>query len=151
MENILNMILSKESPEKILNFIDEFKNKIKTKFKPEEIALPVSINKPLNQYGNVQHIVASRFANEKHNEGIKSGDKVKMIFIKGEHPTIAFKEHMPKGYEIDYDNMIRRIVDLKIEPIFRSLNWEYNKSNKLKLNVTTSQRTLFEIKQSKDL
>lgn len=136
MKKILHMVLDKEPPEKIMKFIEDFKNKIKSEFKPEEIGLPVSINKPLNQYGNVQHIRAARLANERHKEGIRAGDKVKMIFIKGEDKVIAFKDKMPKGYEIDYDNMIRRIVDLKIEPIFKSLNWEYKKEEKSKILYT---------------
>ena len=127
MKKLLHMVLEKENKDKIIKFISDFKTKIKEgEFKPEELGIPVSINKPLNQYHNEMHIRACRLANEKHKEGIKSGDKVKMIFIKGEHDVIAFKDKMYKGYEIDYDNIIRRVIDLKIEPIFRSLGWEYD-------------------------
>lgn len=133
MDKVLNMVLDKEPPEKIFKLVEEFKLKIRNgEFKAEELGLPVGINKPLDQYGNVMHIRASRLANEKHNEGIKVGDKVKYVFIKGENNVIAFKEKMPKGYEIDYENMIRRIIDLKIEPIFKSLNWIYGNRNIIK-------------------
>ena len=130
MKKILNMVIDKEQPEKVMKFADDFKQKIKNKeFTAEQLGLPVSVNKALDKYQNQMHIRASRYANEKHNEGIKSGDKIKYIFIKGDQDVIAFKEKMPKGYEIDYDNMIRRIVTLKVEPIFNSLNWEYNQNS----------------------
>jgi DNA polymerase elongation subunit (family B) len=125
MKQILHMVLDKEPPEKVMKFIQDFKDKIRREFTPEQIGLPVSINKPLNKYHNEMHVRAARLANE-HGEGIRVGDKIKMVFIKGENNVIAFKEKMPEGYEIDYDNMIRRLVDLKIRPIFASLNWDYD-------------------------
>jgi len=124
VRKILNMVLEKVPPEKVARYVKNFTSKIKNgEFTPEELGLPVSINKSLDKYQNQMHIRASRLANRLHNEGIRSGDKIKYIFIKGEHDVIAFKDKMPKGYEIDYDNMVRRIVTLKIEPIFNSLNW----------------------------
>ena len=88
------------------------------------------------------HIRAARLANERHKEGIRVGDKIKMVFIKGEDDVIAFKDKMPSDYEIDYDNMIRRIVDLKIEPIFKSLNWDIKKKKSRKSYIQTHQKTL---------
>ncbi|MCH7534165.1 MAG: ribonuclease H-like domain-containing protein [Bacteroidetes bacterium] len=133
LKKILHMVLDKEPPERVMKFVEDFKEKIRGgHFKPEELAFPIGINKALDQYGNVMHIRACRLANKLHNENIKSGDKVKYIFIKGENDVIAFKEKMPKGYKLDYDNIIRRIVNLKIEPIFRSLNWRYNNDQIIK-------------------
>lgn len=132
LKNVLEMILEKDSPEKVRKYVEDFKENIKSgKFKPEEIAFPVGINKNLKDYENVIHIRASRLANKRHNEGIKKGDKIKWIYIKDdEDNVIAFKKKLPKEYKIDYDEMIRRIVDLKIEPIFRSLNWSYTEKHK---------------------
>ena len=134
LKKVLHMVLEKEQPDKVMRFVSDFREKIKQgKFTPEQLGLPVSINKALDKYQNQIHIRASRLANDKHNENIRSGDKVKYIFIKGEHDVIAFKDKMPKGYKIDYDNMIRRIVNLKVEPIFSSLNWNYEKEAFIKV------------------
>lgn len=145
LKKLLHMVIEKVPPEKVFRYVNNFKQKIREgKFTAEELALPVGINKPLEQYKNVMHIRASRLANELHNEHIKAGDKVKYIFVKGEHDVIAFKEKMHKGYELDYDNIIRRLVDLKIEPIFKSLNWKYDKKDTFinNKNLTTIQLTL---------
>ena len=29
------------------------------------------------------------------------------------------------GYEINYDLMVKRIVDMKVTSLYKSLNWEY--------------------------
>lgn len=148
LNKILEMILDKESPEEIYKYVQNFKDKIKNKeYTPEQLGIPMSINKPINSYtGNVMHIRASKLANERHKEGIRSGDKVKVIFVQPKEPklngqdnVIAFKTKMPKGYELDYDRIINRLVDLKAEPMFRSLGWEYQleKPKKLKREKDT--------------
>ena len=147
IKELLNMIFDKKEFEEVKKFVDDFKDKIRNEFTPEQIGLPIGINRPLNQYRNEIHARASRLANVKYNENIQSGDKIKYIYIKGENNVIAFKEKMHKGYEIDYDNMIRRIVDLKVEPIFRSLGWEYQ-NKKVKKEVLTGiykQKVLWQI------
>ena len=131
------MILDKEHPEKVKKYVDDFRNKIKNEeFTPEQLALPVGINKALEKYGNVIHVRASRLANKRHNEGIRSGDKIKWIYIRDdpEDNVIAFKKKLRKEYKVDYDEMMRRIITLKIDPIFKSLNWEEKVNTNHSLN-----------------
>ena len=47
------------------------------------------------------------------------------LYVKNSDRVIGFKadNYMWKGYEIDYKLMIRRIVDLKVGPLFDSLGW----------------------------
>ncbi len=125
MKNVLEMILKKTEKEKIDNYINMFKSNIRGgMYQPEEIALPISITKNLDKYGNQIHARAARKANELHKSNIKSGDKIKYVYLK-KGDVIAFKNYLWDGYEIDYDKMIRRIVDLKIGPIYEGLGWEY--------------------------
>jgi len=137
MKKILSMVIDQVDPNEVMKYADDFKEKIKTGyFTPEELGLPVGINKALEKYQNQIHVRAARLGNERHNENIRAGDKIKWLYIKGEHNVIGFKDKMPKGYEIDYDNMVRRLVTLKVEPIFNSLNWGYNKKT-IDLKQTT--------------
>jgi DNA polymerase I len=130
MNEVLKMICYEKSQEEINDFIRDFKFDIIHKYSPEEIGLPISITKPLNKYANQIHAVASRVANEKHKAQIEQGDKIKYIYIKEPERVVAWKSYktMPKGYTIDFDKMIRRIVDLKIGPLFTSLGWDYEYS-----------------------
>ena len=128
VKNVLKMICYEKPKQEIDKYVADFKQKVKTEFTPEQIGLPIGITKPLNQYANQIHARASRLANEKHNAQIQSGDKIKYIYVKGEDNVIAFKSDkwMWDGYEVDYDQMIRRIVDLKIGPLYDGLGWEYS-------------------------
>ncbi len=128
MRNVLKMICDEKTKEEIDKYVCEFKEKIRTEFTAEQIALPIGLSKSVSSYKNVPiHIRATKLANEKHNAQIQSGDKIKYIYVKGENNVIAFKSEkwMWDGYEIDYDQMIRRIVDLKIGPLYEGLGWDY--------------------------
>ncbi len=88
----------------------------------------MGITKPLLSYKNLPiHVRASKLANEKHDAQIQSGDKVKYIYVYGKDNVIAFKadKWLWAGYEIDYNKMIIRIVDMKIGPLYEGLGWEY--------------------------
>jgi len=126
-KEVLGMILYEKSKEEIDIFIEDFKNKIRTdKFEIEDISFPISISKPLESYGNQIHAKAARYANQKHDAGIKQGDKIKYIFVI--HPdvkVVAFKDYFYGGYRINYDKLIYRMVDLKIGPIYEQLGWQY--------------------------
>jgi DNA polymerase I len=128
LKEVLRMISYDYSQTDIMKYIDEFKNKIKSEYTPEQIGLPISITKPLEQYGNQIHAKAARLANQRHDAGITMGDKIKYLYVKGECRIIAFKSsrYMWDGYNIDFDKMTRRIVDMKIGPIFESLGWKHN-------------------------
>jgi DNA polymerase I len=129
MNDILKMICYDEKEEIIKVFIEQFKEQIRNgTLTPEEIGLPISITKPLNEYANQIYAKAARLANHLYNAQIQQGDKIKYVFLQNNPAkVIAFKSHksMWDGYEIDYNQMIRRIVDLKIGPLFESLGWNY--------------------------
>lgn len=147
LKRILEMVVYEYPKDDIDDYIEEFKNKIRNEFKVKEIALPKGISKKLSEYGNNMHVRAARVANERHDADIRKGDKIKYVFIKNDtENVIAFKTdgEMWNGYTIDYDNMIRRIVDMKVGPIYRSLDWNYNytiiEKSKMKKEVPLSKK-----------
>jgi DNA polymerase elongation subunit (family B) len=87
------------------------------RFERESLGIPISITKDLKDYHNEIHAKAARLANQKFNLNILKGDKIKYIFVLGDDRVIAYKDKIPVEYEIDYDNVIRRIVDLKVQPL----------------------------------
>jgi len=133
LDDVLKMIVENKTKEEIMLFIQEFERKLRTEIPPEEIAIPIGISKHLHLYTNQIHARASRLANERHNAGIQSGDKIKYIYVKNRDGVIAFKSegYLWDEYQVDYDKMIRRIINLKIGPIFDSLGWSHNYTTKL--------------------
>lgn len=133
IDDILKMIVWETDKQEIEKFIEEFKVKIQTEFTPEQIAIPIGISKPLHKYTNQIHAKAARLGNQKHNLQIQSGDKIKYIYVKNNDRVIGFKSegYMPDGYQVDYKMMIRRLVDLKVGPLFDSLGWNNKYVSKL--------------------
>lgn len=139
LEKILRMIVYENKEEEINKFIEDFKFKIRSGvISPEDLGIPISITKDLNKYANQIHAKASRISNIKHNMNILSGDKIKYLFVLEPEKVIAFKTKFPEGYHIDYENIIRRIINLKVEPLFRSLGWDYEIPGKVK-QIKTKQ------------
>jgi DNA polymerase, archaea type len=125
IKDILKMIVYEYPKEEVDAHVKVFKDKIKNKeVSIEDLSFPVGISKPLEDYGNTIHVRAAKNANERHNAQIKQGDKIKYVFVK-ECGVIAFKEYMWDGYTIDYDKITRRIIDMKIGPLYESLGWNY--------------------------
>jgi len=127
--DLFNLILEKAPKSQVIAFVNEFKRRIREEFSPEQIALPLSISKNFYDYKNVPiHIRAVSNANRYHNANFTSGDKARYIFIKKEKAkcndnVIAFKDKLWDGYVVDYDKMIQRIVDNKVDTIFEALGW----------------------------
>ena len=130
---VLKMIAYERPEQEVQDYVENFRESLKTDFTAEQMGIPIGISKDLEAYANVIHARAARNANEKHNAGIKAGDKIKYVYIKHPLRVMAFKtdKYMPEGYEIDYHLMIRRLVDLKISPVFQSLGWPYAHSIKI--------------------
>lgn len=144
LKEVLRKIVYKEKYEDIYKYVIDFKNDIKMgKYNAEEVGIPISITKPLIKYANQIHARASRIANEKHKANIQVGDKIKYIYVKN-GDVIAFKRFIYDGYLIDYEKMVRRIIDLKVGPIFDSLNWHYDydiiKGNKREKEVPLERK-----------
>lgn len=130
-KQIFDMVLNKKSRQEVEAYVEDFKNKIKKGFTADEIGIPTGISKHLSNYKYTPiHIRAVINANKHHNAHFAGGDKVKYVYVKKVPQgipfdnVIAFKNKLWDGYEIDEKEMIRRIVDLKVEPIYEALGWE---------------------------
>lgn len=146
LNQVLKLIVWEKDKNEIDDYINDFKTKIKTEFTPEQIALPTTITKPLDKYKNQIHARASRLANQKHKADIKQGDKIKYLYINHIDKVIAFKTdgYLWDGYQVNYDRMSRRIVDMKVAGIYDSLGWRHN------FQVKTSNKKV-KIKLLKDI
>lgn len=153
LKEVYRMISYECSQEDIMKYIEEFKVKIKTEFTPEQIGLPISITKQLSEYGNQIHVKAARLANKKENAGIRRGDKIKYLYIIGPDRVHAFKSnsYMSDGYQIDYEKMTKRIVDMKVGPLFDSLGWKHNYTSKISKNKKEEYIELADILKQKEL
>jgi len=140
-ERILDKILNRATKQEILKFVEEEKQRIKT-LDIEEIAFPCKIQN--RQYKNIPIFIRaynnSRLVNP--NFKVERGELFYYIFVKNygfdkdnkEINVLAFtskdKDFIDKN-RIDYDEMIRRNIDNKVEDIFEAMNWTTVNKNKL--------------------
>lgn len=94
----------------------------------EELGIPTPLNRPINEYtSNLPVVRGVDYSNSELGLDIQVGEKVKLIYVKGNDKTdvIAFRElkELPKGIVIDYTKHIDESVKKKMDKIFSSLGW----------------------------
>lgn len=157
-KEVFKLILNKSDESIVTKYILEFIDKFKTL--KEEIGIPIGVTKELDSYKNVPiHIRACRLSNKRHGTKFKSGDKIKYVYVNKVperfefENVIAFKDNIWKGYEIDYDRMIERLIRMKVETIYDSLGWdlEFMKQYCITYNrkkyINDNSKNLFEFKE----
>ena len=100
-----------------------------------EIAINVGLSKDIDGYKKDKlpvYVRGAVYANKFLNAEIKGGDKVKQLWVRkvpGYPPTnvicVLDETQVPKGTIVDYDELIRSTIYLKIESILKvlDLNW----------------------------
>lgn len=97
------------------------------------LALPNSLNQPLEEYENTQTARACRFSNEHLDGDWGVGDDPWISFIDrteyGEPNTdviaLSWDEEIPEGYELDYEKTIERALISPLEPILDEVGWDF--------------------------
>lgn len=130
-KKLFELVLDGKGKGEILKYIEDFKRRIREEFTPEQIALPIGISK--ENYKNTPiHIRAVSNANRYHNANLSRGDRIKYLYVKSgkcKDNVIAFKDRLWEGYEVDYDKMVERIIDNKVDIIFEALGWNRKSRN----------------------
>jgi DNA polymerase elongation subunit (family B) len=124
LKKIYSMILKGVKIEEINDYVKDFIAKIRVVL-PEEIALPTTIKKPLSEYkGNSIHVAGARYWNKYFYPKIIEGSKIKYLYVtvlNGNNYDQTYVislpegETLPQGFAIDYDKMIDRLVNMKID------------------------------------
>ncbi|NCD06440.1 MAG: hypothetical protein EOL97_09995, partial [Spirochaetia bacterium] len=92
------------------------------KYSYDDLAIPTPLNKPINEYTtNLPIVRAVEYSNNELELDIRVGEKIKMIYVKGNSKTdvIGYREmkDLPKVI-LDYDYHIKEAVTSKMERIF---------------------------------
>lgn len=136
MNTILEMILNDKNKETIKRYINKEIKKIENKeYTYEELGIPKGISKDFSKYKVVNPTIRGAKYSSRHlNLTFEVGDKPKFLYIKSV-PTkyahtnvICFfnNEDIPKGFEIDYDLMIDKIIRMKLEKLLEAIGINYN-------------------------
>lgn len=133
-KEIFKMVLYGEPKEKILKRLRAVRNKIaRGKYKPEEIAIPQGMSKPVWEYKkNIPiHVRGAIYYNKFFGGNIKQ-EKVKYIYVKDSPPglpktyVVSFVDKCPDGFVFDWEKMAKLLIDDKFSSLFDSLGWDIN-------------------------
>jgi len=157
-EQVLQMILTDKSKDEVLNYLKEIDRKIRNSETPaEEYAFPKGISMNLYEYGVTKEdeegnsrktgtppvVRGCRYSNKYLGTRFSKGSKPKWMYVKSvpkgypETDVISFEHELPDGFVPDYDIMIDKGINKKIESIFESAG--FGKLPKL----DSTQQTLF--------
>ena len=122
LKNFYTMILKeRKSVSELRKYSEDFKKKLR-EVPIDDIGLPMGITKPLDQYkGNSVHITGIRYWNKHYYPKIEGICKIKYFYLKNSEShviSVPDGEKFPKELHLDYDRMIERLVDMKVEKVF---------------------------------
>lgn len=141
--NLIKMILDGNSRKEIRQFLYDAKQQVR-KLSLEDIGVPASINKPINQYKVLtMSLRAARWSNKHLRTDFGHGSKFLIIFVKrvpkeytgtnGEDDTdivaIDFGETLSRRFEIDYEEHTKRCVDSMTKSIEKGFNLHEKESS----------------------
>lgn len=134
--NLIKMILEGKDRMEIKQYIEsEIKAVKKGKYSIFELAIPVRITKPFDEYKvRAIHIRATEYSNDYLGTNFGVGSKPRWVYVRSvpegffKTDAIALVRGMkiPEGFKPDYDKIIYNTLKNKIEPLMQlvGLRWE---------------------------
>jgi len=147
-KTLLEMILRNNPKQEIIDYVKDIINNIKTK-SYTDIAIPVKFEKSLDEYKtNIPRVRGAKWSNINLNTNYNAGNKVLMLYTKGESDCVCFEDDYQmqkvlkeKNIKIDYAKMIDKLIIMKIRRIFETLNWDVE-VNKMVASYLNNNKTL---------
>lgn len=138
---VYNKILEFKTKEEVYKLLIEKSKKIRD-VPLEDIGITIRLGKNLDEYAtNTQHSRAAKYSEKYLNKGFSRLDYVKIFFVKSvpkgfpKTDVIALSDGdtLPKGFVIDYERTLRRLVEMKLDDIFKILGWSFDETRGQKL------------------
>ena len=132
------MVFSEQKEDDMITYLKDMANKIKNREIPdEECGFPKEMSKELKEYGiskirngklckvGVPPVVeASRYSMKYLGMKFGKNSKPKWTFVKSPPPGypktkyVAFDTKYPEGFILDYDEILRHMLNMKLDGIF---------------------------------
>lgn len=150
---LISKILHGCSDIQAYDFVFELVNKMnKGEFNVEQIALPIKLNKPIEEYKvrNCPKLRAVRFSNKNLGTQFRAGQKFKMIYVNMvDTDVVAFEDESQLTSIIKFLDvyvMLDKIIFQKVKPLFDVMQWSrlyYDLLSRSK-NLVKKQSTLLD-------
>lgn len=131
---VINRILDGQGFEEVSEYVKDIVDSIEAMdIDLSEVALPKSLNQPLEEYGNTPAARACRFSNEHFGSNWIEGSDPWMIYISETPPmtpktdviALGWDEEIPEGYELDMNKTLERALERPLKPILDDIGWSF--------------------------
>lgn len=131
---VIRRILMGQGFDEISEYIRGLIDDVKTGEMPlYHIALPKTLNKAVDEYGNTPAARAARFSNQYLDGNWSEGDDPWMYYIESNPPmtpstdviALNWDEEIPVDYEVDYNKHFERALKAPLKPILDEVGWRY--------------------------
>lgn len=149
---IIKMVLNERSFDEVSDYLQEEIEKVRQASAIDEIGIPKSISKPLDEYPNGPRVRAAQHSNEYLGSEFGPGDTYWMFYA-ARVPTgiegtdvfgVEWNEEIPSGYEIDEEKTITKSFESALEPIIEEVGWTFSELRSGKQAQAAEEGTGFE-------
>ncbi len=128
---VLKMILQGKTKDDVIEYLKDKYDKIVNRVVPdEEVGFPTRIKENLLKYRSKGPIIkGALYSNKYLGTRFGQGSKPKFIYIKNvprgypDTEVLAYEKHIPEGFIPDWDKVTKRIFQMKLDEIFKSVGW----------------------------
>lgn len=136
---VINKILAGDEFQEVSEYVQDLISQIENReMELYKIALPKSINQPLEEYGNTQSARAARFSNDNLDATWTKGDDPWLYFVRKTPPmtpgtdviALDWDEELPEGFELDLNKIFDRALKGPLSPILSEVGWKWTELKK---------------------
>jgi len=128
---VLKMILQGKTKDDVIEYLKDKYDKIINRLVPdEEVGFPTRIKESLLKYKSKGPVIkGALYSNKYLGTRFGQGSKPKFIYIKNvprgypDTEVLAYEKHIPEGFIPDWDKVTKRIFQMKLDEIFKSVGW----------------------------
>jgi DNA polymerase elongation subunit (family B) len=131
---VINRILGGGEFDEVSEYVRDLIEKIEEReMDLYKVALPKSINQPLDEYGNTQTARAARYSNDNLDASWGEGDDPWLYFVSKTPPmtpgtdviALDWDENLPEGFELDLNKVLDRAMKGPLSPILNEVGWRW--------------------------
>jgi len=131
---VIRLVLRGASFSRVSEYVQSQIETIREQAQLDEIGIPKSLSKPLDDYPNMARVRAARHSNNHLGTEYGPGDTMWMFYA-ARTPTgvegtdvfgIDWNEEIPESYEVDEEKTITKAFESALEPILDEVGWTFS-------------------------
>ena len=149
---VIKRVLRGDSFSRVSEYVRSKIEEIREQADLDEIGIPKSLSKPLDEYPNMARVRAARHSNQHLGKEYGPGDTMWMFYAQrtpvGVEGTDVFgidwNEEIPEDYEVDEEKTITKAFESALKPILDEVGWTFSEVRAGKQAQSAEESTDFD-------